>query len=321
MRIRSGWVVPAVLAGIVAAYLAGRPLGARLSGNGGAAADVGAAEAGPTPQEAQAAAPAALPLPGTPLKSVFAQLQARAAAGDVAAATRLYRDLRLCQQLERLDWVFSRVDDALLDSEVDAADLRAMQDYRVQLDAVEQREQAIGKYHRLCDGLDPEMSAARLPSLQRAAQLGEPLARACYLQRGPEYDRSGLIRHPEWLAAYRGNVESMIGAGLEAGDWRVVDVVRSAYEPGADGMLAAALGSDPVMHYRYLRLYALGLGRNPGVEVQGQLAASADRLTPEQRLDADMWARTQYQRRFTASDLASSAPSGWDPCSFPYEPM
>jgi hypothetical protein len=265
---------------------------------------------------------ASLPARDMPLKRVFNDLRSRADAGDVAAATRLYRDLRTCAELDNLEWFLARAADETLDDKIDGTNAQALENYRVQLEAVESRKQVMQKTRRLCDGLDRDMLESQLTSLQKAALLGEVHARACYLSKGPTYDNRGLTRHPEWLQEYRTNVKSMIDAGLKAGDWKVVDIVRRAYEPGSDGMLAGVLGSDPIEYYRYLKLYRLGADDGGSSTLDRQLAAAAARIKPEQRADADIWAQDKFRQTFDNDrNSTSTTPRGWDPCSFPYDPL
>ena len=105
---------------------------------------------------------------------------------------------------------------------------------------------------------DEEMLGALVESMAQAAKLGDEEARACYLGSGPLNDMRSLVRHPEALRSYRDNAKGMIEAGVRSGDWRVVDLLQRAYEPGAQSLLAGLVGADPVQHYRYLKLYRLG---------------------------------------------------------------
>ncbi|RDZ29600.1 hypothetical protein DX914_11180 [Lysobacter silvisoli] len=249
------------------------------------------------------------------MRRVFGELRSRADAGDVAAATRLYQDLRTCAGLDQLEWFLTRAADETLADKIDGSSAQSLERYRLQLEAVESHKQAIRKARTLCDGLDRGILDTQLPSLRRAAQLGEEHARACYLSSGPGYDARGLMRHPEWIQEYRTGVRSLIDAGMAAGDWKVVDILRRAYEPGADGMLAGTLGPDAVQHYRYLKLYRLGAQGARTADMDRKLALAAARIRPEQRADADRWAQETLQSQFGGSDSTESTAPGWDPCS------
>ncbi|MGH8082194.1 MAG: hypothetical protein ACREP7_16590, partial [Lysobacter sp.] len=172
-----------------------------------AAASAPANEAAPDRSKAarKAAADAAANLPrlSTSLKSAFADLQARAAAGDVVAATRLYRDLSVCRRFERLSRDNAQLSDELLAQAVATMNAQQLKNYRAQLDAIESRKQTMDRMHALCEGTDGAMLDSLLPNLQRAALGGEPYARACYLERGPNYDPGSLLDHPERLGSYR----------------------------------------------------------------------------------------------------------------------
>lgn len=262
---------------------------------------------------------AMLPPRDARLKDVFSDLQARANAGDVAAATRLYRDLSLCSRFRGIGWANARLADELLSERVDTMEPEQLGNYRAQLEAVESREQNTQKFRDLCDGASDAMLDSLVPNLRKAAQLGEESARACYLSVGPNYDASSLISHPEWLGAYRNSVSSLIDAGIAAGDSRIVNIVRDAYQPGSKTMLSGVLGSDPYQHYRYLKLYRLDAEPDATGNLDRQLAAAAAQLEPEQRAEADNWAETTFRQNFNRSDLTQPSVEGWDPCVFPYE--
>lgn len=253
-----------------------------------------------------------------PLKDAFAQLQARAEAGDAVAATRLYRNVGFCSRLPGLDWILTRTADELLAQRTDTMDAQQLRDYKIQLDAIEERKPVMKRFHDLCDGASDEMLASLVPSLKRAAELGDIDARACYLKQGPNVDPRSFATRPELLDGYRRSVKSLIDSGLEAGDWKVVDIVRHASRAGSDSLLSGLLGSDPALHYRYLKLYRLGMGPRDGARLDPQLDAAAASLSPAQRMDADVWAQTTLQKNFSGYS-AQETPEGWDPCGFSYE--
>ncbi|MGH8083191.1 MAG: hypothetical protein ACREP7_21610, partial [Lysobacter sp.] len=113
------------------------------------------------------------------------------------------------------------------------------------------------------------------------------------------------------------DVQAMIQAGVEDGDWRVVDAVRNAYRPGSSNLLSAAVGKDPYQRYRYLKLFRLGAPPGPG-EIETDLASAAAKLSPAQIAQADAWANTAFQQNFQGKAIDSDGPL-WDPCVFPYD--
>jgi hypothetical protein len=257
--------------------------------------------------------------PARRARNLFSALQARANAGDIAASTRLYRDLSLCHRLRAMDWNNALLANELLDMPTNGMLPAQMQDYQAQLDAIDSRRQNAQRLQALCESADAAMMDSLVPSVSRAAQLGEKHARACYLAMGPNYDARALARHPEWIGMYRASVPALIDAGTAAGDWRVVNILRNAYQPGAEGLLAGVLGSDPVQHYRYLKLYRLGAGPGDVDVLDRQLAEAAARLPRERLAEADEWAETAFRRDFAGRPSAESADAGLDPCVFPYE--
>ncbi|WP_407353908.1 hypothetical protein [Luteimonas sp. R10] len=251
------------------------------------------------------------------LKDVFSALQARANAGDAAAATRLYRDLSICSRIEAIDRRVSGLADETLREPVDALAPAQLQGYRHRLDAIESNARNMQRLRLLCDGASDAMLASLVPNLRKAAELGEEHARACYLALGPNYDARGLLSHPEWLATYRDSVSSLADAGVAAGDWKVVDLLREAYRPGAEGLLAGALGADAYQHYRYLRLYRLGAEPYRIEDLDRQLAAAATRLDPLRLAEAEAWAGSVFRRNFDGGRSTGTTVPGWDPCGFP----
>lgn len=256
------------------------------------------------------------PLPpiGTPLKDLFADLQARANAGDVAAAMRLFRDVNRCNRLRGSEWRNASASDELTSRKTDNMTPEQLRTYQHLLDAMELRQRSISETQKLCDGASAEMLDSLVPNIAQAARLGDEEARACYLGRGPLYDSRSLLEHPEALQSYRDDARSLIEAGLASGDWRVVDLLQQAYEPGAQGLLAGVVGTDPLQHYRYLKLYRLGAESHRVAQLDRQLASAAANLSPAQLADADEWAQSSLSG-FRGPSTAGT-PQGWDACAF-----
>lgn len=256
-----------------------------------------------------------LPPAGAPLRDTFAELQARAAAGDASAATRLSRDLGHCNSLRSTLWTNAGTADDLVNRPTAGMTEAQLRTYQMLLDSMEARQREAKKIKDLCEGVNEEMLATLVPVVAQAAQLGDIDARACYLSRGPALDMHTLLDHPEFLQNYRSASASLIDAGLAAGDWRVVDLLKSAYEPGAQSLLAGLLGVDATQHYRYLKLYRLGAESFRIPALDKQLAAAAANLTPAQIADSDAWAQSSFQQSFKGPSTAATQ-QGWDPCAF-----
>lgn len=321
-RLRTAAAIALALAAIVAVYLMGRHQG-RLASHEEAAGPVAAegraaaVTLAPAAHAAGALPPAQMPPAQMPLARAFAPLRARADSGDVVAATRLYRDLHACRRFAALQREVQRYSDELLSQRGDGADAQRPQAVRAGLEAADANERALEALRARCAGADAGMLDALAPSLQQAALLGEPYARACYLARGPGIDAAGLLDHPERLSAYRGNARTLIERGIADGDWRVLDQLRGAYEPGADGLLAAAVGKDAGQRYRYLKLFRLGAPPQAGATDE-DLTMAAARLSPTQLADADAWAARTFNQNFHGRRIDADGPL-WDPCVFPSE--
>lgn len=306
----------AVLAAVTGAYFAGRA-GAdaarrdlRVQVAAGEAAAVGVAADLPV-----VAKGAALPAPGTPLKDNFARLQAGANVGDIAAATRLVRDLDRCNRLRSTQWRNAGATDDLTRRSTEGMSAAQLRTYQALLEAVELRQQAARQDQALCAGVDERMLGSLVANIAQAARLGDAQARACYLERGPLYDARSLIRSPDALRGYRATATQLVEAGLAAGDWRVVDLLQQAYEPGSGSLLGGLLGADPVQHYRYLKLYRLGAEPHRAAELDRRLSAVASGLSPAEVAQADAWAQNTLDAGFKGRST-DGTPPGWEACDF-----
>lgn len=257
----------------------------------------------------------ALPAPGTPLKDNFARLQASANAGDAAAATRLVRDLDRCSRLRSSQWRNAGATEELTRRSTEGMSAAQLRTYQALLDAMELRQQRAQQEQAMCAGVGDDMLASLVGNIAQAARLGDEQARACYLERGPLYDARSLIRRPDALRGYRAAATQLVEAGLAAGDWRVVDLLQQAYEPGSKSLLGGLLGADPVQHYRYLKLYRLGAESHRAQQLDQQLAAVAAGLGPAQIAEADAWAQNTLDAGFKGRST-DGTPPGWEACDF-----
>lgn len=310
------------LAAIVGAYLLGRKEGASAPAPLVSAAateqTVGGAPGSNLAMVAQASLNfdrgARLPPLGAPLKSVYAQLQAQANAGDGRAAARLLRDLNRCSRQRAIEWSTMRNTHDLTEQKTENLSAAQLRTYQALLDTAAIRQRDVDEGRALCEGIGDEILDTLNANLAQAARLGDADARACYLSRGPLYDTRGLLKQPGALGVYRQQATRLIQSGLAAGDWRVVDLLQSAYEPGAQSMLAGLVGTDPYQHYRYLKLYRLGAESFRAAQIDRQLALAGAALSPAQRDEADEWAQTTLRENFRG-DSTAGTPQGWDACA------
>lgn len=258
-----------------------------------------------------------LPAPGTPLKDTFAELQAEAAAGDTAAASRLFRDVQRCADVRRINAVVPRMAESMLNQKADG----------MSADQLKNHERVMANFNRqlafandnaaLCADLGDDQINQLLPASMQAAMLGDQSAANCYVAGGASYGLPpGLLDHPEWLAEYKQNALNIANAALQAGDWKMVGILRSAYanELG-NSLLSQATGADPAMAYRYQKLLSL---RASDTKVQAAeqsaLTYAAAQITPQARADADAWAQQEYSQYFSASTQPQGSPRYAPPC-------
>ncbi|MGH8083192.1 MAG: hypothetical protein ACREP7_21615 [Lysobacter sp.] len=310
----------AALIAVIGAYFLGRtevassspPIHVALADNAATGANGDTGRIGGSPPSDKRGM---LPPPATPLKTSYAELQARANGGDADAASRLLRDLDRCNRLRGSQWKNDGATNDLTRKTTEGMSAAQLRTYQMQLDAMELRQQALRKNQELCAGVDDKLLDTLVPNIAQAARLGDPQARSCYLDRGPLYDARTLVRHPESMQAYRSGASALIDRGLATGDWRIVDLLQQAYEPGSQNLLSGLIGSDPVQHYRYLKLYRLGAEPHRVAQLDQQLASTAANLSAAQVAQADDWAQTTLRSNFK-DESTHTTPPGWDACEF-----
>lgn len=254
-----------------------------------------------------------LPPPDTPLADIWDDLDARAAAGDADAASRQYRDLMRCDYASY--WIPRESDNAASILAHDSQELN--EDV---LDFAQRQLDHVAKLHALCDGLEPSTFNQITPVMLRAAKLGDPAARDCYVHRGPYADPASMLKNPRYLSQYTRDAPPLIDAALAEGDWKMVDMLQHAYAARGGSLISGLVESDPVQHYRYLKLFSLGSHRqndeeHPSVDEQ-RLAEAAKALAPHQIAQADGWAQREFDQHFRGSST-EAAPHGWNACTIP----
>ena len=179
-----------------------------------------------------------LPPPGTPLKDIRAELEARAQAGDTEAASRLFRDTQRCADVRRINTTVSRMAQRMLDQKTDG----------ISPEAARGREKMFAEYDKqlnfardnaaVCEGLSNDDVNQVVPAAMQAALLGDTMAADCYVGSGMYGTPQGLLDHPEWLSNYKQNAVTIANAAIDRGDWSMVSMLANAY--GANFFCLAA---------------------------------------------------------------------------------
>lgn len=256
-----------------------------------------------TSAASNSSATAPLPLPGTPLKDNFADLKARADAGDAAAASRLFQDLQHCREADRLSQFLPAVANRMLNGALPANP-----------DAAQRSDRALGMIQRgldfaqnnaaLCADLTQDQMAALVPSTLQAAQLGDPQAADCYvganLNNWPD-----VLNNPDWLSQYKSNALPLATSALQQGDWAMVGMLASANagSPRSNNMLNQLTGTNLLQAYTYAKLMSLGqpTGSNPSTRSTNALTTLSSQLSADQIAAADAQAQSMYQQYFGAA--------------------
>lgn len=249
---------------------------------------------------AQARAP--LPAPGTPLKQTMSELQARAAAGDAEAASRLYHDTQRCAQFRRMKVSAPRIAEMALGGTDKKSNL-SPKDSAVFLDIAQKQLDFIRDNAIFCSDLnDDDIDPIFLPSALQAALLGDAAAADCYVSGGGTFGfPPGLLEHPEWLTDFKQNAIAIANAAIEKGDWIMVSQIANAYDGMMPSLLQQAAGPDKALAFRYYKLSRIGAqGDGNGLQyLAGRLSALAKDIPSNAKAAADAWAQDAYQRYFS----------------------
>jgi hypothetical protein len=257
--------------------------------------------------------PAPLPPQDAPLAQVYADLKARADAGDAAAASRLYRDVGRCLHTRDVLNNQSRAAGWMLEDDTSRfnADQLARRERR--LGTIEDELTQARANSSLCDHVAPAQLQLA-PVALRAAQLGDAQAADCYVGSGLMAS-GGLLDHPEWLQDYKDNALSLANAAVQQGDWAMVNQLQRAYaQSNGAGLLSQVTGADPSQAYAYLKLRSLGAVTPQGNSfLSRQLADAAQNLPADAVSQGDTWAQGTYQQYFGANPQINT-PRGFNPC-------
>ncbi|HXD83592.1 MAG TPA: hypothetical protein VN599_04075 [Rudaea sp.] len=240
---------------------------------------------------------APLPPPGTPLKDTYAELKARADAGDGQAASRLVHDMEKCSWIAKMKLFLPQTLPSALggnDKKLTAEELswreKSLGHYQKELDLIHNNE-------AFCAGLDQKEFDTLTPNLLRAAQLGDTWATDCYLSSGVT-GMQGLLDHPEWLAEFKQNAIPLARAAIENGDWVAVGIMEHAYGGFFSDFISQVTGTDLAQRYRYLSLQRFGASGDFTAKLDEQISGITPNLSMDQIADGDAWAQEMYARHF-----------------------
>jgi hypothetical protein len=244
---------------------------------------------------------ASLPPLGTPLAQMYDELKARADGGDVAAASRLYREVNRCIGAKALPILRASLK-GHIEQDLSKMSAEEIADSELMMAREQERLPELEAAASMCADASSEQRQL-FPAALRAAQLGDLAATDCFVL-GPMLYASGLLDHPEWITQYKQNALVLANAAVERGDWRMVSLLLVAYsQPDFldTDLFSQVTGTDPAMAYRYSKL--MRLGRDPehasGANDDGLPRSGAFRgLSPEAVAAADAWAEDAYRRYF-----------------------
>ncbi|WP_157578356.1 hypothetical protein [Rudaea cellulosilytica] len=236
---------------------------------------------------------APLPPAGTQLKSILADLKARADAGDADAASRLFKDMQTCAEVQRLNQTMPGMANRVLNNT--SSDPRSGR----MLDFVQRNLDFTKNNAAMCADLSADDMANLVPATLQAAQLGDPQAANCYV--GANLNNwPGLVNNPQWVQDYQTNALNLANSALQQGDWSMAMLMAQAYGGSSRNMLNQITGTSAVQAYTYAKLMSLGqpTGTQQSQRSTNALSNFSGQLTPDQIQAADQQAQQMYQQYF-----------------------
>jgi len=239
---------------------------------------------------------APLPPAGTQLKSILAELKARADAGDADAASRLFRDMQTCAQVQRLNQTMPGLANRVLN---DASTPASAQHSERMLDFVQRNLDFSKSNAAMCADLGAADMAELVPATLQAAQLGDPQAANCYV--GANLNNwPGLLDNPQWVQDYKSNALNLANSAMQQGDWSMAMLMAQAYGGSSRNMLNQITGTSAAQAYTYAKLMSLGqpTGTQQSQRSTNALSNFSGQLTPDQIQAADQQAQQMFQQYF-----------------------
>ena len=255
--------------------------------------------AGIAKRSARASAP--LPPIDTPLQKIYADLAARAHAGDTAAAMRLVYDLQRCRMRDAMSSVTDLVANRFRSeagtvtakqTEEQNAELKGNLDYLDKMDA-------------LCTGITPEQIDRRGEWLREAASDGDPEAMVCYAANPFDFGPKPLSdAWFDWAEQWRTDAPQFVAQALSAGQADVIPLLQDAYSAGLQitdtryttypfGQL---MTPDPTLAYTYTLLFEKVAPEKYLSSVQRMAIAAQESLNADQIAQAQAFADAEWPR-------------------------
>jgi hypothetical protein len=252
---------------------------------------------------------ASLPPPGTPLVQIYDELNARADAGDAAAASRLYREVNRCINAKTLPAVRLSLK-GLIERDISKMSAEEIADAERMMARLQEQLQELEAAASMCAHALPEQRQL-FPAALRAAQLGDLAAADCFVL-GPMVYASGLLDHPQWITQYKENALTLANSAVERGDWHMVALLMLAYSHADfldNNLLSRVTGTNPAMAYRYGKLMRLGQDPTRGADESDEDERVFNGLSPEAIAAENAWAQDAYRRFFGGVPKKPSAES------------
>ena len=157
-----------------------------------------------------------------------------------------------------------------------------------------------------CNGVDTNtLTGAIYPLLLEMARKGDAEAANCYV--AADFELNDDQRKPDQIEEYRRNATALVKAQMEAGDWRMVALMKTANDRDDDphrgrySWFREISVGNPARAYGYSRLLRLGATDGYGAGLDHSLDARKAELSPAQIAEQDQWAEWEYRTHFAHS--------------------
>ena len=165
---------------------------------------------------------------------------------------------------------------------------------------------------RACRNVPRDWITRRGRWLERAAELGDPEARACYALVGVElapqsYDTSSAL----WLEQWRRQALPWAWDAWRRGEPRAALALARLYAPGATVAGDVRLVEpEPARAYRFALLLARLVDLDQGADDLAQLTArAAEWLSPRELAEGEFWVQSELARVARGTGRASRTPN------------
>ena len=219
--------------------------------------------------------------------------------GDLAAASKLFKEANECLAMQRVD---DRASALQHDKHSVLNDPNGQRGEAAQaLDKLESAQQRADASRTMCAGTENKINNENIYDIAlTAAKLGDAAATACFIAspwpvETRDVDASKAVQ-------YREEAGTLESRAIEKGDWRIVQAMAIAMSGNGHGGYALYIQKqDFAAQLRYNKLLRLGAATNSdeAKSLDLSIEALSARISTADVVKADEWAHEMYTRYYS----------------------